>query len=229
MAFWKVAPIAVIAVIVQRRICSNSEREWRRREGWACVHALCILCFLAQSSTSGNAGRRPTGGASVRYDLEAIPAFHMGTLEAVKPLTPVTFHPARITDRLLSVSRPHALKPPNGGWLEPLFNGELANVSFFLACESLNSGDKLKVNCLSHPHRHRHRHLGETAAVEGNCKYGPSQNFNVLCATMSYQSARHISSITHSQRRLAVPLLFSARSIDPQRHLAWDGNTYLYA
>lgn len=81
-----------------------------------------------------------------------IPAFYMGALEALMPLTLVTFHPARITDRLLSVSRPHGLKPPNGGWLEPLFNGELANVSFFfLACESLNSGDKLKVTCLSHP------------------------------------------------------------------------------
>lgn len=147
MAFWKVAPIAVIAVIVQRRICSNSEREWRRREGWACVHALCILCFLAQSSTSGNAGRRPTGGASVRYDLEAIPAFHMGTLEA---LTPVALHTARITDRPLGVSRPHGLKAPNGGGLEPLFNWETANVLSFRLVRALTLVISLRLSgCLT--------------------------------------------------------------------------------
>jgi hypothetical protein len=56
----------------------------------------------------------------------------------------------------------------------------------------------------------------------------PSQNFNVHCATMSYQIAGHISTITCCQLRLAVPFLFSGRSIDPKRHLAKLPKTVIY-
>jgi hypothetical protein len=152
---WKVTPIAVIAVMVRRSICSISEREWRRREGLACVYTPC-----ASSASWPRAPHRAMrdDGLLVEHlsgtTLEGIPAFHMGTLEA---LTPVALHTARITDRLLSVSRPHGLQTA-ACWSRCL-TWETANVLSFRLVRALKLVISLRLTgCLtSTVHLHRHR------------------------------------------------------------------------
>jgi hypothetical protein len=116
-------------------------------------------------ATLGMAGRL-RGGASVRYDSRRENGLPYGEPPPLKPALPsrhlaCVYH--SLTDRLLSVSR-----PPNGGWLEPLFNWEAGLQTFLYFWRvHLNSGDKL--NSTGEPCLTLHRHLLETAA-EGNCK-----------------------------------------------------------
>ncbi len=134
----------------------------------ACLHALVPLP-LSSWPRAPHRAMRDDGctvvllvehlSGTTREETRFLPSI-WGPLKPLTPLTPAqllylppsTYH--SLTDRLLSVSRPP--KRRLTGWSRCLTVNSRKLLSFFLACESLNSGDKLKVNWLSHLHRHRH-------------------------------------------------------------------------